>query len=166
MNRTRPPDDDALVTIFINVPPADAFAVFTTEIDQWWRRGHSFRVAGKLPGVMHLEPRLGGRVFEQYGVRGAIYEIGTITAWDPPSLLAFEWRAASFVVGEMTWVEVQFSPSGAGSRVTLVHSGWSTISSEHRVRHGKSSSRLLADLQMWWTNLLRSFSEHALGTRG
>jgi uncharacterized protein YndB with AHSA1/START domain len=166
MNPTRPPNDHAAVTLYINVAPAAAFEVFTAELGQWWLRGHTFRVASKYPSEMHLEPRLGGRVFEQCGTRKTIYEIGTITAWQPPSLLAFDWRAPSFIEDELTQVEVQFSLSGAGSRVRLEHSGWSKIVSEHRVRHGKSSSRFISDLYMWWTNLLRSFSQHALRTRG
>lgn len=31
--------DRASATVFVAVPPADAFAIFTTEIDAWWRTG-------------------------------------------------------------------------------------------------------------------------------
>jgi hypothetical protein len=35
--------DSARVTTFVGVSPEDAFAVFTEQIDQWWRRGPRFR---------------------------------------------------------------------------------------------------------------------------
>ena len=40
-----PPADRARVTTFVAVDPGEAFAVFTGEIDAWWRRGVAFRVA-------------------------------------------------------------------------------------------------------------------------
>jgi hypothetical protein len=152
--------DKVTVTVFVDVTPADAFAVFTGEIDQWWRRGPAYRVAGKRPGVLHLEPRLGGRLFEEYREGAAVHEVGTITAWDPPVHLAFEWRSITFVPGETTQVEVRFAASGSGTRVTLEHRGWSTIRGDHPVRHGKGSSAFLGDLGRWWGALLTSLREH------
>ncbi|MBC7974018.1 MAG: SRPBCC domain-containing protein, partial [Myxococcales bacterium] len=110
--------DKARVTAFVDVAPADAFEVFTTELDQWWRRGPAYRVAGRSPGALYLEPRLGGRLFEAYG-EGALHEVGTITAWVPPSHLAFTWRGVSFAPGEATLVDVRFIASGGGTRVVL-----------------------------------------------
>lgn len=154
------PSDKVTVTAFIAVSPAAAFEVFTTEIDQWWRRGPRYRVAGKQPGVLHLEPRLGGRLFEAYA-QGQLHEAGTITAWEPPSHLAFTWRSIAFVPGETTTVDIRFIASGAGTRVTLEHRGWSTIRGDHPVRHGKPSAVFIADLGMWWAGLLRALGEHA-----
>src|SRR4051812_23931403 len=125
--------DKATVTLFVDVAPADAFDVFTTEIDLWWRRGPANRIAG----VLHLEPRLGGRIFEEYDGGTKVHEVGTITAWSPPAHLAFEWRSTSFVPGETTWVDVRFVASGGGTRVTLEHRGWAAIRGDHPVRHGK-----------------------------
>jgi uncharacterized protein YndB with AHSA1/START domain len=159
------PSDKVTVTAFVDVSPADAFEVFTTEIDRWWRRGPAYRVGGKQPGVLHLEPRLGGRLFETYG-RGAVHDVGTITAWEPPSRLAFDWRSITFVPGEVTQVEVRFSASGGGTRVTLEHRGWSTIRPDHPVRHAKPSPAFIADLGMWWASLLRSLATHATEGRG
>jgi uncharacterized protein YndB with AHSA1/START domain len=153
--------DKATVTMFVDVAPSDAFDVFTTEIDLWWRRGPAYRVAGKQPGVLHLEPRLGGRIFEEYGDGTKVYEVGTITAWDPPDHLAFEWRSITFVPGETTWVDVRFLASGDGTRVTLEHRGWAAIRGDHPVRHDKPSGQFLGGLGMWWAGLLRSLSERA-----
>jgi uncharacterized protein YndB with AHSA1/START domain len=152
--------DKVTVTVFVEVAPADAFAVFTEEIDQWWRRGLAYRVGGKRPGVLHLEPKLGGRLFEEYREGAAVHEVGTITAWDPPSHLAFEWRSITFVPGETTQVDVRFAGSGGGTRVTVVHRGWSAIRDDHPVRHGKAANAFLADLGSWWGALLTSLREH------
>jgi len=157
-----PAADQATVTAFVAVAPADAFEVFTTEIDQWWRRGPRYRIAGKQPGVMHLEPRLGGRIFEEYAA-GKLHEVGTITAWDPPARLGFEWRAVNFAPGEVTQVEITFAASGEGTRVTLVHRGWAAIRGDHPVRHGKPSAVFLGELGMWWASLIRALTDHATG---
>jgi uncharacterized protein YndB with AHSA1/START domain len=152
--------DTARVTAYVEVSPADAFEVFTAEIDRWWRRGPAYRIAGKQPGVLHLEPRLGGRLFEEYA-RGKLHEVGTITAWEPPTRLAFEWRAVAFAPGETTLVDVQFVASGRGTRVILEHRGWAAIRGDHPVRHGKPSAAFLAELGLWWASLLRSLGELA-----
>jgi uncharacterized protein YndB with AHSA1/START domain len=155
------PSDKVTVTVFVEVPPALAFEVFTAEIDQWWRRGPAYRVAGKQPGVLHLEPRLGGRLFEEYRGGTAVHEVGTITAWQPPTHLAFEWRSITFVPGETTQVDIRFVASGAGTRVTLEHRGWAAIRGDHPVRHGKPSAQFIAELGMWWAGLLRALGERA-----
>jgi uncharacterized protein YndB with AHSA1/START domain len=152
------------VTAFVDVTPADAFEVFTTELDQWWRRGPAYRVAGRSPGALHLEPRLGGRLFEAYG-QGALHEVGTITAWEPPSHLAFTWRGINFAPGETTLVDIQFIASGGGTRVVLEHRGWATIREDHPARHGKPVGAFLADLGMWWASLVRALGEHATRDR-
>ena len=157
--------DKVAVTVFVAVPPADAFEVFTTEIDQWWRRGPAYRVSGKQPGVLHLEPRLGGRLFEEYREGSALHEVGTITAWDPPGHLAFEWRSVTFVPGETTQVDIRFDASGDGTRVTLEHRGWAAIRGDHPVRHGKPPGQFIGDLGMWWASLLRALGEHATRDR-
>lgn len=150
--------DQARVTAFVAVSPHDAFEVFTLEIDRWWKRGPRYRIAGKEPGVMHLEPRLGGRIFEEYAA-GKLHEIGTITAWEPPARFAFDWRAVNFAPGEVTHVEVTFTASNHGTRVTLTHRGWAAIRGDHPVRHGKPPGLFLADTGMWWASLLRAFAE-------
>ncbi|HET9625250.1 MAG TPA: SRPBCC domain-containing protein [Kofleriaceae bacterium] len=158
--------DRATVSMFVDVTPALAFEVFTTEIDQWWRHGPQYRAWGELPSALHLEPGLGGKITERRGDGGAVHEAGTITAWDPPHHLAFEWRGVNFAPGEATRVDIRFEARGTGTRVTLVHAGWASIRADHPVRHGKPSARFLADMGMWWTGLLRALAEHATSERG
>lgn len=154
--------DVVRVQTFVAVSPTDAFEVFTNEIDQWWGRGPQYRIGGKHPGVLHMEPKLGGRLFEQYGELGdAVREIGVITAWDPPSHLVLEWRAANFEPDESTTVELWFQPSGDGTRVILEHRGWAAIRPDHPVRHGEPVAAFIRTMGMWWAAMLTSLRDRA-----
>ena len=64
MSAATAPGDQATVTVLVAVEPTLAFEVFTQEIDLWWRRGLKYRVSGKGRGILHLESRVGGRLFE------------------------------------------------------------------------------------------------------
>lgn len=152
--------DRVRVETFVRIPIADAFEVFTLEIDQWWRRGPRYRIGGTHPGTLHLEPRLGGRIFEQYGAGGsALHEIGVITAWEPPAHFAFTWKGVNFAPGQVTTVDVAFVASGEGTRVTLEHRGFAALPDDHPVRHGKPVHEFIRDFGMWWGNLLTSMRE-------
>lgn len=156
--------DQATVTVLIDVEPAVAFEVFTTEIDQWWRRGVAYRVAGRRPGTLVMETKLGGRIFEQYessqGPR--VHETGRIIEWDPPSRLAFEWRGANFAPGEVTFVEVTFTRTESGrTQLVLVHRGFAALRPDHPVRHGEPVDKFIATIGLWWGNLVTSLREHA-----
>jgi uncharacterized protein YndB with AHSA1/START domain len=154
--------DQVRVVVTVPVDPATAFTVFTAEIDQWWRRGRKYRVAGREPGVMVLEPRAGGRVFEQYADGTPLHEAGKITTWDPPHHLALEWRVANFAPGEVTYVDVAFSPIRAGAtRVELVHRGFAALRPDHPVRHGKPVVEFLRTQAMWWGDVLSAYRDRA-----
>jgi hypothetical protein len=162
------PGDRATVTVSVDVEPAVAFEVFTQEIDLWWRRDVAYRVAGRKPGTLVLEGKVGGRLFEQYeGPAGpAVHEAGRITAWEPPTTgdgrLAFEWRAVNFAPGEVTHVVVTFTRTESGrTQVVLVHSGFAALRPDHPVRHGQPPAQFSARLGVWWGQLLTSFREHA-----
>jgi uncharacterized protein YndB with AHSA1/START domain len=155
--------DQATVTVLVAVEPAQAFQVFTEEIDRWWRRGLKYRVAGKQRGIIHLEPRVGGRLFESFeaseGTR--VVETGRVTVWEPPARIVFEWRAVNFASSEKTEVEVIFAPSPSGTLVTVKHRGWEAIRSDHPVRHGEEVSAFLRTIGLWWGDLLTSLREHS-----
>ena len=117
--------DRARVTVTVRVPPEEAFRVFVEEIDAWWRHGLKYRVAGKKRSIVHLEAAPGGRLYEAFETsRGQkLIETGRVTHFEPPTLLAFEWRNVNFAPHEKTWVEVNFEPSSSGTKVTVTHSG-------------------------------------------
>ncbi len=155
--------DKVRVQTFVRVPVAEAFDVFTLELDAWWGRGKAYRIGGKHVGPMQLEPRLGGRVTQSYGETGeAVHEIGTITIWEPPVHFAFRWRGINFEHTDPdTTVEVWFEASGEGTRVTLEHRGFAALRPDHPVRHGKPVVEFIGDMAMWWGSLATSMRQYA-----
>ncbi len=150
--------DHAKVTLLVRVAPEDAFRIFTEEIDGWWRSGMKFRM-GRDRSVVHLEPKLGGRLFESFrSPSGAerILETGVITTWDPPKRVVFDWRAANFAPDEKTEVEVLFEPTRSGTHVTVIHRGWAKIRADHPARHGEDMRKFTRTLAAWWGDLMTS----------
>lgn len=160
---TPPAGDQARVSVSVAVAPADAFRIFTEEIDQWWRRGSKYRVSGKGRGILHLEAGVGGRLFEEIASAGGprVIETGRVTAWEPPARLVLEWRGVNFAPSETTEVEVTFDPAPSGTLVTVTHRGWSRIRPDHPARHGADVPAFVRSLGMWWGELMASLREHA-----
>jgi uncharacterized protein YndB with AHSA1/START domain len=104
-----------------------------------------------------MEPGEGGRVFESFDDR--IVEVGRATVWDPPRRLVFEWRNSNFAPAEKTEVEVRFEPSAAGTRVTVVHRGWSALRPDHPARHGMPAQEFARSVGLWWGDLLTAYRE-------
>ncbi len=149
------PFDSVRVTVTLRADPATAFSVFTWETDLWWRKGPKFRASGAHPGLLIFEPGVGGRLIETVdspsGSRGVV--TGEITAWDPPARFAFTWRPPNFAPADpSTIVEVSFDPVGSGTRVTLVHSGWSEVRDRHPVRHGLDGEAFVRMKGLWWVS--------------
>ena len=163
MRAAPPPGDQATVSVLVQVPPADAFRIFTEEIDLWWRGGLRYRMGGK-GSVLQLEPKLGGRLFESYQTEAGkiVHETGRITLWEPPSRLLLEWRVSNFTADEKTEVEVRFEPSPSGTLVTVQHRGFSQLRPDHPVRHGEEPSAFVRRMALWWGSLLSSLRECAL----
>jgi len=161
MSGARVPGDQATVSVLVKVSPSEAFRVFTEEIDSWWRTGLRYRI-GKRRSVVHLEPKLGGRLFECFETSAGekVKETGRVTCFEPPSRLVLEWRAVNFAADEKTEVEVLFEPSPSGTRVTVCHRGWSKLRADHPVRHGQDTHAFLRSMGMWWGDLMTSLREH------
>lgn len=159
---TARPGDSASVSVHVDVEPEDAFAVFTEEIDLWWRTGPAYRVAGRNRGRLYFEPHLGGRLFETFeGPRKShTIDVGRVTEWDPPRRLALVWRGVNFKPHEQTLVEVGFTPQGDGTLVTVRHSGWASLPDDHPARHGRTGAAFIREIGMWWSSLMTSLREH------
>jgi len=160
-----PAGDSCVVSVLVEVPPAEAFRVFSEEIDAWWRRGLRYRL-GKQRSVVHLEPGLGGRLFESFdNASGSqVFETGRVTLWQPPERLVLEWRAVNFAPSESTEVDVHFQPSESGTLVTVRHRGWSRLRPDHPVRHGKDAATFLRQMGFWWGDLASALREHILAS--
>jgi hypothetical protein len=154
--------DVARVSVFVRVSRDDAFDVFTREIDQWWRTGPKYRVAGKRRGQLFFECHDGGRLFETFDLSHGpkTIEVGKVTRWDPPSRFELEWRNVNFKPNEKTFVDVLFEESGEGTLVTVTHRGWSAIRDDHPVRHGLPVPEFIRMMGMWWGDLMTSLREH------
>lgn len=120
-------------SIRVERPLQVAFRIFCKEIGEWWPKGASFK--GNVSDRM-IEGRIGGRFFERY-TDGTEYEIGRVTAYQPPSLVAFTWHAPSWEV--TTRVEIRFSAEAGGTRVELEHSGWEQSAKTRDTRNNYDS---------------------------
>jgi uncharacterized protein YndB with AHSA1/START domain len=163
-----PAGDRVKVSVRVEVEPAEAFEVFTTRIDLWWKRGPRFRQGGGEEGLIAIEPRVGGRVFETITPAGGtahVIEIGRVRAWQPPEHLAFSWRNANFAAGEATDVDVTFASVAGGTMVTLTHSGWSTLRPDHPARHGQDVAAFTRMMGLWWGEQLGSLRRRAEGAQ-
>ena len=155
------------MTVSVRVSPAEAFDVFTREIDQWWRDGPRFRIAGRRRGQLSFEAGVGGRLFETVELDAGprLFVVGRILAWEPPERLAFEWRGVNFRADESTRVEVTFRGAGDATLVTVRHSGFSTLRQGHPVRHGLEDAAFSRSIGLWWGDLLTGLREHVATRR-
>ncbi|HYP77910.1 MAG TPA: SRPBCC domain-containing protein [Polyangiaceae bacterium] len=163
VSKQPPRNDQCVVSVLVEVPPDEAFRVFSEEIDAWWRRGLRYRL-GRQRSVVHLEPKLGGRLFESFESKtgNRIVETGRVTLWQPAERLVLEWRAVNFAPSERTEVEVVFQPTKSGTLVTVTHRGWSRLPDDHPVRHGKEAASFMRQMGLWWGGLAGALREHIL----
>jgi uncharacterized protein YndB with AHSA1/START domain len=144
-----------LVALRVPAAPARAFAVFTSEIAEWWRPNPLFQFSENRNGRLVFEPGPAGRLTETYE-DGSVFEIGRIRHWEPPHRLALSWRHASFPPGRETEVHVRFDPVGDETRITVEHFGWDAFPPEHAARHGFPLDVFQLRLAEWWKALLRA----------
>jgi len=139
-----------MVSIRLKVPPAAAFELFTSRIDDWWRRGPKYRM-GPTDGRLRFEPGEGGRLVEIYDEAGGdLFEIGRILVWRPGERLVFEWRLPNFTADQVTEVDVGFTPVADGTRLTLEHRGLGDLPPDHPARHGLEEGRFIMLKARWW----------------
>ena len=88
--------DRSRVLVAVRVPcePAEAFARFTAEIDQWWQPNPLFQFSDRRNGTLSFEAGEGGRLIETYD-DGTAFVIGVISTWTPSRRLVLSWRHAA-----------------------------------------------------------------------
>lgn len=138
----------------VPLPPDEAFALFTEEVDTWWRHGPRFRPAidGK-EGVMRLEPGVGGRLLEVYDA-GEVFELGRIQVFEPGKHLVFWMGGRDFAPDEWTEVEVRFDAVRRGTQVSIEHRGFDALGRDHGVWHGQDVGAFVGAMGLWWGDLL------------
>jgi hypothetical protein len=144
------------VSVHVSASPEVAFAVFTTDIDSWYRKDrHTFADPNRALGI-RFEPGVGGRLIEVYDrATGEGREMGRVTAWEPGRRLAF-------VDGLGTEVEVSFDAMGEETRVTLEHRGLERLRPDLAERHARHGWRLLLP---WYEQHLQQGSPTEISRR-
>jgi uncharacterized protein YndB with AHSA1/START domain len=147
------------VVLRVKAAPERAFQAFVEEIGAWWRPNELFQTTPRAPGRLAFESGQGGRLTETLE-GGKVFEIGRITAWEPPTRLEFSYRQANFPPDLHTEVEVTFTAVGEETRVSVEHRGFDRVPAG-AARHGFPDSALLLRLSEWWRAHLASLSELA-----
>lgn len=110
----------------------EAFRIFTEDTSWWPLASHS--VGGTNAIGVVFGHGVGAEIVETVN-DGSTHVWGTITHWDPPSVIRFTWHPGT-PVDEATDVEVRFSAVDTGTQVDLVHTGWDARPDGARFRAG------------------------------
>jgi len=155
--------DRIRVTIVVPMPPAEAFEVFTRDVDLWWRRGPRFRFSRLGGAVLRFEEVPERRLVSDPGDGGPPFVVGRVIAWERGARLAFEWRLPNFSPDEVTEVEVLFEPWGEGTRLTLEHRGLGALRPDHPARHGQQGGAFTSAMALWWGEAVSGLRAFAAG---
>lgn len=99
------------------------FDVFVSTIGQWWPL-QPYSAGKERVRTVHVEPRVEGRVYEQWD-DGTECDWGRLLAWEPPARLVMTWD----MTPAPTEVELTFTVLGpALTRVAVEHRGWEALS--------------------------------------
>ncbi|MFD3403675.1 SRPBCC domain-containing protein [Kribbella sp. NPDC058693] len=120
-------------TVVVPVGVERAFEAFTAETSAWWPL-FSHSVGEAAANEVRMEGAVGGRIVE-YGAEGELATWGTVSDWDPPTTVGFSWHPGG-EPAEAGQVTVTFTPTGDGTEVQLVHSGWERRGDGARARVG------------------------------
>ena len=135
-------------TIEVSCGPADAFRLFTDEINSWWPLAtHS--VGGSDAVSCHFEARDGGRIFETLE-DGTTHLWGTITAWEPSARVVFSWHPGRDATTAQE-IELRFIGISRGTRVELEHRGWERL--------GDRAEETRAGYETGWVPVLAVYAE-------
>jgi hypothetical protein len=146
--------DVVSASVEVALEPMNAFAVFTEEINRWWRPGPINWNDSKRAVGIQIEPGVRGRWIEVYDeATGEGFECGRITVWEPGTRFVFLYRDAGHTIDD-TEVEVSFEAINGGARVTLEHRGWDKVLSDIAMQK--------REIKRWgWANILGWYKEWA-----
>ena len=132
--------------VTVDLEPDAAFAVFTEEIDCWYRRGpHSF--ADPRAVGIRFEAGVGGRLIHVVDAdTGEGLTAGKITVWEPG-------RRLVYVDDRGTEIDVTFDAEDGQTRVVLEHRGLERLRPDLADRHGRFGGRLLLS---WYVVYVRA----------
>lgn len=101
--------------LFLALPPARAFALFTLRISEWWppERRHTQGPGSRIV----LDPA--GPFYEE-SADGKRVELGQVVAFEPSARLLLDWYPGTDR-DHPTRVEITFQGEGDGTRIHLQH---------------------------------------------
>jgi hypothetical protein len=126
------------VTVRVAVDPLTAFDVFTTEIEQWYRKGAAVLTQAPRGSTLRFEPGVGGRLLEVRDDGAPPLVRGHVTVWERGARLLFVDRREAEV-------EVWFHGFDEGTRVVLEHRGLDRLPPDAAIKASKYSWRKLVD---------------------
>ncbi len=145
-----PPLDPVVKTITVPESVMSTFQRFTEGIDTWWpRETHS--VGAHETYAVAIEPHVGGRIYERQRDGGEA-TWGAITAWDPPSRVAFRWHPGRDAATAQE-LEVRFRQADAGTELELTHRSWEAL--------GADAEEIRRRYMSGWEHVLDRFAEPA-----
>jgi uncharacterized protein YndB with AHSA1/START domain len=155
---TKPrPEAAVRKTVVVNVPQANAFAVFTERLGEWWPL-QSHHIGAQPAQTAVIEPRPGGRWFERAS-DGSECDWGRVLVWEPPHRIVLSWEISGDWKHDpnlKTEVEVRFVAEGKNrTRVELEHRGLDAYGAR------RDEMRGIFDSDTGWKGLLDAFAARA-----
>lgn len=143
--------DSVTESIYIKASKARVFDAFVNNINEWWPRkgkyNYSFAPEHTKPARILFEPKLGGRFIETFE-SGEEFQIGEITAWQPPDQLNFTWKGDEYKAP--TLVQVLFAQADGQTKITLTHSGFEAAGvPEYAESYGVGWNEILSVFMNW-----------------
>ena len=124
-------------SVEVPIDPTAAFRLYTAEINRWWKRDSWYWNDRARARGLRIEPFVGGRVVEVYDqAAGDGFEIGRVRAWEPGRRVVYSWRQADWPPGEEMEIQVSFTPTANGTRVSIDVSGWERLSGGAEIGRG------------------------------
>ncbi len=133
------------VETVIKAAPVRVWRALAVQTPAWWPRTH---FVGAARG-MHIEPKLGGRMYEDWG-RGAGVTWATVIAVDPPRSLILEGVLLARFGGPATSIlEFELMPAGKATRLRVTDTAFGRLDAGPRdsTREG-------------WTAILDALRKH------
>jgi len=137
--------------VVVPLDRAAAFDLFTRRLPEWWPLAR--RSATAEARSCHVEPRVGGRLFETTRDGGEAMW-GRFLTWEEPDHVVFSWHPG-LPEEVATFVRVTFTAEGERTRVDVVHHGWERL--------GERASFLRAAFDGGWPGVLARFVARATG---
>ena len=135
MDQTLPPDDETsvVVTSATAAPPAQVWDVLVHRTAEWWGEPYLAPDAG---AAMHLEPRLGGRVWSGAADASKGQLHGTIRAFDPPERLEIGGVLVPGAYAGSITITIEKTALGSELHVEQMARGRIEAATEDRISHG------------------------------